>query len=713
MSIKNNTTSLQNLLNAVNALPEAGGSIVTETDPTVPAWAKAAEKPTYTAQEVGALPDTTAIPSIEGLASEQYVDTAIDEIDVLTNEEIAEICGSTVGNLTVVDQDAIAEQVVDTLMEELPTNQALVDNVAEKVPLVKVAEQPTFVDSKDEMTDTSKMYVLTTDGMFYAHKTVVIPGETTTTYPNQLVASKVELNKRYSGSSQSTTVKQGYFVTDYIAVPNYASISPYNMRLNWEVPYSTATDVKIVYFNTSKSYLGMSYIAAANTAAANGTTTTDLRTFSTGGTPPTISAVAYVRIQLAVNSSMASLTAADIANLTITFDAVYETESTESVTTTEWSSTGIAYNQPADYEDRVIELETKTANNSADINVIKQKIANIESGETSTVIPDWWEDEVADTIAKIKALQVGRNCITFPFFSDNHQRNGYAGVLIKRVMDECHIPYCFFGGDGIANGYFGDETDEAMRAQDAKFDAVTAAIPEGRFCRAIGNHEYYWKPSSSETHYYTADQVYEVFLRQDTLTQSKEFGGDTYYYVEDKASKVRFIVMDMNTLDDAAQITWLQNVALHFNEDGWAVVLIGHQPVTEHYATVINGAAEARNALKNYIGGSEAHKADVVGWWCGHVHRDRIFDGTAANPGYNGSTDPETDAATGDPIAETLPWKTVSIISDNTSIGYGGIKHAIDNSDQSHAIDFVTINKSTRIVNLTRLGFGNDRSFTY
>jgi hypothetical protein len=34
----------------------------TETDPTVPAWAKAAKKPVYTAGEVGALPDTTVIP---------------------------------------------------------------------------------------------------------------------------------------------------------------------------------------------------------------------------------------------------------------------------------------------------------------------------------------------------------------------------------------------------------------------------------------------------------------------------------------------------------------------------------------------------------------------------------------------------------------------------------------------------------------------------
>lgn len=38
----------------------------TETDPTVPAWAKAANKPSYTAAEVGALPDTTVIPAAPG-----------------------------------------------------------------------------------------------------------------------------------------------------------------------------------------------------------------------------------------------------------------------------------------------------------------------------------------------------------------------------------------------------------------------------------------------------------------------------------------------------------------------------------------------------------------------------------------------------------------------------------------------------------------------
>lgn len=40
-----------------------------ETDPTVPEWAKAATKPSYTASEVSALPDTTVIPSVPSTTS--------------------------------------------------------------------------------------------------------------------------------------------------------------------------------------------------------------------------------------------------------------------------------------------------------------------------------------------------------------------------------------------------------------------------------------------------------------------------------------------------------------------------------------------------------------------------------------------------------------------------------------------------------------------
>ena len=48
---------------ATSDLTNDSGFITTETDPTVPAWAKASSKPTYTASEVGALPSSTVIPS--------------------------------------------------------------------------------------------------------------------------------------------------------------------------------------------------------------------------------------------------------------------------------------------------------------------------------------------------------------------------------------------------------------------------------------------------------------------------------------------------------------------------------------------------------------------------------------------------------------------------------------------------------------------------
>lgn len=58
-SVPTKTSDLQNDSGYINGAQVPSN----ETDPTVPSWAKAASKPTYTASEVGALPDTTAIPS--------------------------------------------------------------------------------------------------------------------------------------------------------------------------------------------------------------------------------------------------------------------------------------------------------------------------------------------------------------------------------------------------------------------------------------------------------------------------------------------------------------------------------------------------------------------------------------------------------------------------------------------------------------------------
>ena len=62
--------------------------IVTETDPTVPNWAKQSTKPTYTAAEVGAMPANAVIPSkTSQLTNDSYFTTESDVVNILKQNQ--------------------------------------------------------------------------------------------------------------------------------------------------------------------------------------------------------------------------------------------------------------------------------------------------------------------------------------------------------------------------------------------------------------------------------------------------------------------------------------------------------------------------------------------------------------------------------------------------------------------------------------------------
>ena len=329
---------------------------------------------------------------------------------------------------------------------------------------------------------------------------------------------------------------------------------------------------------------------------------------------------------------------------------------------------------------------------------VNNAIANIESEDIS--IPAFWDSAVNTAIARIKELQQGKNCVTFAHFSDNHNRQGYSGKLIKKVMEECNIPYCFYNGDSIDSGYIANET--TMINQEKAFAKMLSIIPEEKLCRSLGNHDGFWKVNANEQHSYTRNQNYELFMRKLALSQNKEFGNDgTYYYVEDLASKIRFIVLNSNGGSiDTEQLEWLQNKALNFDSTGWGIVFFSHAPITNNFHSNISNAQEVQIIIKNFI---EAETAEVIGWYSGHIHRDRIYKCDAT--GNTGADDITTD---------NLPWKTITITSDHTGISYeNATTHTVAEDNLSHAIDFVTVNRDTKEVNLTRLGIGNNRVYSY
>ena len=547
-------------------------------------------------------------------------------------------------------------------------------------------ETPLFASSIEECTDPSKVYVLP-DGFIYGYLLTTVEGGPA--YTNLADPSSSDWQEGYrlnsSGSPNNTSqIVDGSVVTNFIG-PIYQGdvIRVQGIKLtqagHMSNPYKPDKTL-----NGDGSSLFTTWIAG-NTACVTDGATTDEGGQATIGSKAEIQG-GYFRFSGALTG-----TSADVV---ITINE----EIKEGGTTTgyQWANTGHAF-VPADYEDRIVKLEAKSLTHEERITVLENTAGDGEEA----AIPAFWKNAVDECVAKIKSLQVGKTCVTFPFFSDNHQRNGYAGVLISHVMKECGIPYCFFGGDTISSGYL---TESDMVEQDKAFDRIMAYIPDGRFCRAVGNHDGYWNHNGTKG-WYTRAQVYELFLRAEGIAQNKHFGDDgTYYYVDDIASKVRFIILNTNSETiaagsesiDAAQLAWLTDTALKA-DGGWGVVIISHCPISNHYHANVTNNSEVIAAV-NQSG------ADVIGWFAGHIHRDRMYTTLTTNG---------TDGVEGD-AGEALGFTEVTITSDNTTIAYDdATKHTVANDALSHAIDFVTINRTDRTVSITRLGIGEDRRYAY
>lgn len=142
----------------------------TETDPTVPDWAKQPTKPTYTAEEVGALPADTVIPTTEGLATESYVDAKVANLvnsAPETLDTLGELATAMQENESVVNtlNQAIANKADNTTVENLQNlvngkaeNSALNDHTSNTTIHITAVERTTWnakMDADAELITTA------------------------------------------------------------------------------------------------------------------------------------------------------------------------------------------------------------------------------------------------------------------------------------------------------------------------------------------------------------------------------------------------------------------------------------------------------------------------------------------------------------------------------------------------------------------------------
>ncbi len=564
---------------------------------------------------------------------------------------------------------------------------------------------PEFARTTDECTDNTKMYVLP-DGYLYAYNE---GGSAKYNY-----ATGLEINRRL----HSETIKNeaGYVTTP--AIPITWS-DPYFIKVYanevYHVPGETV--IYIEGYDEDSYLVGVYAWELGNYADGVFNVELDESLFFDG-------LPSYLRICLRLSQNELKENDTAVKNLFIDF--LNESDGASS-TTSGWQSTGIQFIS-SEYTEKVNELEQIAQTNSDGIYLLEQQLDGLEKHQES--YPSLWDNAVEQAVQKIKdkTKSFGRNGVTFAFFTDNHKSLGYSADLVSHVAKECNIPFVFYGGDSGVDTTVSSKAD--MEANEKAFTDFIKCIPEGRFCRAIGEYDGSYTLNTGEKYHLPWEEKYNLFTAPMAVFQNRIFGGDgTYYYVDDISSKTRFIVLNsvwfnyktnadgtVNNEDGYGfgneQIRWLCDVLLSVPED-MSVVFVSHSPITNNDHSnlrdafllqgIVNAFVNGETYVNEYSSGADEEnnasvyvsfnkKGEVIGWFAGHIHKDVITSFDSQN-------------------GKKLSFKSVTITSD-ADMSYDSLEETRE-GDTECAVDFVTVNKITGEVYMVRLGVGSDRTYNY
>lgn len=216
----------------------------------------------------------------------------------------------------------------------LPNNETLINNVTEavkeEISLVKIAEQPTFVDSVDKMTDTSKVYVMP-DMSMWAY--MLGENQQYTFTAEDFVADSLNTNGALLGTGTPNRIATTHMIDLSVGTVSVYCPDPYQY---------------IVYYYTERtidSYIGKTTFRTGNIDDV-------LNDTAASGT---LSGAKYCRISLRDSTS----TTVDLSGRIEEFatNVIISQTSETAGESYFWQNTGYTYNQPVDYEDRIVALE--------------------------------------------------------------------------------------------------------------------------------------------------------------------------------------------------------------------------------------------------------------------------------------------------------------------------------------------------------------------
>ena len=317
--------------------------------------------------------------------------------------------------LTPTDKQEIKDGIISTIVTQssgesetlVMSQKAVTELVSDALGTGGTNEYET-VDSVEEMTDTTKSYVLSSTGTLWSYVE-----EEVADIKNQFVVGSALENTRLRGNGEVQTGYPGMMVTNFIDVPK------------WENPYT----VKISGV-TLQYHSGWQYSIAMGWYNSEGQTlkvlATLFPTYSSGqAAKPNekgeyvaniynseYSAATQVRFGMCLNNAVSNISAADYENLFIEFVPKNGTKIVG-----EWQDTGLEPNTSGG--GNYVTLLTKIDKNAEDIKELGDRVTEIENNGASAKSGVVWY-AVGDSITKGRGV-ASEDC----WVSQVLKHNGY------------------------------------------------------------------------------------------------------------------------------------------------------------------------------------------------------------------------------------------------------------------------------------------------
>lgn len=314
-----------------------------------------------------------------------------------------------------------------------------------------------------------------------------------------------------------------------------------------------------------------------------------------------------------------------------------------------WQKTNHAF-VPADYEDRIINLESTTQSHesdiitlnasnvktTADIDKINVELNELKTGKNDTSsVPDYWLEALEEGAQAINTamLSAGYNKSAFLFYSDSHWDYGsqISPILLKYLYRNTGMTKTIFGGD-IVNS---EATDYDTMKYLWEWRNMLKDLPNHH--SVVGNHD----DGNATNNLFSEQYIYGYLLAAEETPDIVRGDSGIYYYIDNPSEKTRYLYLDTAYQGMTSnQIEFIKQ-ALKSTLTGWHIVVISHAwyyPDYSQYdvrpipiAGMDSNATTVASILDDY-NSRLGEFADCGGWveFCigGHVHID-----------YDGATD--------------------------------------------------------------------------